>query len=65
MGCCSGLTWAFYIPSFIGGTLIGGSIAFVFLMALRRNGLLAKFQHDLGAKVYDTTAAKRAAQSTK
>ena len=59
------LTWAFYIPSFIGGTLIGGSIAFVFLMALRRNGLLAKFQHDLGAKVYDTTAAKRAAQSTK
>lgn len=60
-----GLTWAFYIPSFIGGTLIGGSIAFVFLMALRRNGLLAKFQHDLGAKVYDTTAAKRTAQSTK
>ncbi|WP_417399994.1 energy coupling factor transporter S component ThiW [Hominenteromicrobium sp.] len=60
-----GLTWVFYIPSFIGGTLIGGSIAFVFLMALRRNGLLAKFQHDLGAKVYDTTAAKRAAQSTK
>ena len=60
-----GLTWAFYIPSFIGGTLIGGSIAFVFLMALRRNGLLAKFQHDLGAKVYDTTAEKRAAQSTK
>ena len=60
-----GLTWAFYIPSFIGGTLIGGSIAFVFLMALRRNGLLAKFQHDLGAKVYDTTAAKRAAQSAK
>ena len=59
------LTWAFYIPSFIGGTLIGGSIAFVFLMALRRNGLLAKFQHDLGAKVYDTTAAKRAAQSAK
>ena len=45
--------------------LIGGSIAFVFLMALRRNGLLAKFQHDLGAKVYDTTAAKRAAQSAK
>ena len=60
-----GLTWAFYILSFIGGTLIGGSIAFVFLMALRRNGLLAKFQHDLGAKVYDTTAAKRAAQSAK
>ena len=35
------------------------------VMALRRNGLLAKFQHDLGAKVYDSTAAKRAAQSTK
>ena len=49
----------------LGLGLIGGSIAFVFLMALRRNGLLAKFQHDLGAKVYDTTAAKRAAQSAK
>lgn len=53
-----GLTWAFYIPSFIGGTLIGGSIAFVFLMALRRNGLLAKFQHDLGAKVYEHHSCK-------
>ena len=60
-----GLTWAFYIPSFIGGTLIGGSIAFVFLLALSRNGLLAKFQHDLGAKVYDKHTQKNAAESAK
>ena len=52
-------------PLALTGAVFGGSIAFVFLMALRRNGLLAKFQHDLGAKVYDTTAAKRAAQSAK
>lgn len=47
------LTWFFYVPSFIGGTLIGGTIAFIFLTALSRNGMLAKFQRDLGAKVYD------------
>ena len=27
----TGLTWFFYVPSFIAGTLIGGSIAFIFL----------------------------------
>lgn len=58
------LTWFFYVPSFIGGTLIGGSIAFIFLLALRKNGLLAKFQRELGAKVYDKPA-KRAAESAK
>ena len=65
MTLMEGLTWAFYIPSFIGGTLIGGSIAFVFLLALSRNGLLAKFQHDLGAKVYDKHTQKNAAESAK
>ncbi len=49
----TGLTWLFYVPSFIGGTLIGGSIAFIFLTALSKTGMLAKFQHSLGAKVYD------------
>lgn len=49
----TGLTWMFYVPSFIAGTLIGGSIAFVFLMALRRNGALATIQQKLGAKHYD------------
>ena len=35
----TGLTWFFYVPSFICGTLIGGSIAFVFLKKLANTGL--------------------------
>lgn len=46
------LTWFFYVPSFLMGTIIGGSIAFIFLKQLQRTGLLAKFQEMLGAKVY-------------
>ena len=39
-----GLSWLFYVPSFIGGTLIGGGIAFLFLKKLENNGMLAKCQ---------------------
>ena len=49
----TGLTWFFYVPSFICGTLIGGSIAFVFLKKLANTGLLKKFQNMLNAKAYD------------
>lgn len=49
----SGLTWFFYTPLFITGTLIGGAIAFVFLTALRRTGMVAKIQTALGGKVYE------------
>ncbi|WFD11830.1 energy coupling factor transporter S component ThiW [Tepidibacter hydrothermalis] len=49
----TGLTWMFYVPSFIMGTLIGGTIAFFFLTALRRTGMLAKIQRRLGGRVYD------------
>jgi energy coupling factor transporter S component ThiW len=49
----TGLTWMFYVPSFVMGTLIGGAIAFIFLVALSRTGMLAKIQRSLGAKVYD------------
>ena len=59
------LTWLFYVPSFIGGTLIGGTVAFIFLMALRKNNTLAKIQLNLGAKVYDHNPAKRPAAATK
>ena len=48
-----GLSWLFYVPSFIGGTLIGGNIAYVFLKALSANKMLGKIQASLGAKVYD------------
>ncbi len=47
-----GLSWLFYIPSFICGTLIGGSIAFVFLKKLSATGLLTRFQDMLGSPVY-------------
>ena len=49
----NGLTWMFYVPSFLMGTLIGGSIAFVFLLKLQHNGMLAKMQMKLGGKSYD------------
>ncbi len=49
----TGLTWLFYVPSFLAGTCIGGTIAFIFLRALRRTGLLLSLQKTLGAKVYD------------
>lgn len=44
----TGLTWLFYVPSFLCGTLIGGSIAYLFLKALVKTGLLTKFQASLG-----------------
>lgn len=47
-----GLSWLFYIPSFFCGTLIGGSIAFLFLKKLAKAGLLRKFQEALGARWY-------------
>lgn len=47
----TGLTWMFYVPSFIGGTLIGGSIAFGFLVAIRKSGVLATMQKKLGSKI--------------
>lgn len=42
-----GLTWFFYVPSFICGTLIGGSIAFFLLMHLKFTGVLTKIQDSL------------------
>ena len=48
----AGLTWIFYIPMFTGATLMGGTIAFLFLTALQRGGTLIKMQKSLGAKIY-------------
>lgn len=47
-----GLTWFFYVPSFIAGTLIGGSIAFILLKQLNQIGQLNKIQKLLGSQVY-------------
>lgn len=48
----TGLTWLFYVPSFVCGTLIGGSIAFVFLRKLAKSGIVVKMQSMLGEKTY-------------
>ena len=48
-----GLSWLFYVPSFTCGTLIGGSIAFVFLKKLSKAGVLADFQNRLMSKNYN------------
>ena len=48
-----GLSWMFYVPSFICGTLIGGSIALVFLKKMAANGMLKKFQAMLSDNVYE------------
>lgn len=47
-----GLGWMFYVPSFICGTLIGGSIAFVFLRKLSNSGVLTQLQQKLGSVSY-------------
>ena len=47
-----GLSWLFYVPSFICGTLIGGSIAYVFLRKFADNGMLAQIQNMLSSKSY-------------
>ena len=47
----TGLSWLFYVPSFICGTLIGGSVAFLFLKYLNQAKLLARFQETLGSPV--------------
>lgn len=48
----TGLTWFFYVPSFIAGTLIGGSIAFFLLKQLQKAGLVFRFQEALGSRAY-------------
>jgi len=42
------VVWLTYVPSFVLGTVIGGMTAFVFLLALKKRGLLAKFQWQVG-----------------
>lgn len=48
-----GLSWFFYVPSFLTATIMGGTVAFLFLGALSKTGMLYKIQKSLGAKVYD------------
>jgi energy coupling factor transporter S component ThiW len=54
----TGLTWMFYVPSFIAATIMGGTAAYILLKALSRNGMLLKFQTSLGANIYDKPSTK-------
>ena len=47
-----GISLLFYVPSFICGTLIGGSIAYVFLRKIADNGVLSQIQQRLASKSY-------------
>ncbi|MFI3228128.1 MAG: energy coupling factor transporter S component ThiW [Clostridia bacterium] len=47
------LTIFFYVPMFLGATVMGGITAFWFLGSLKRTGLLTKFQKKLGTKTYE------------
>ncbi|MDQ0151643.1 energy coupling factor transporter S component ThiW [Moryella indoligenes] len=48
----NGLSWFFYVPSFVAATLIGGSLAFFMLKQMQKSGLLSRFQAALGSRVY-------------
>lgn len=52
-----GLSWLFYVPSFICGTLIGGGIAYAFLRKLADNGLLTRVQKMLVSKSYSYSSS--------
>lgn len=52
----TGLTWMFYVPSFLGATLIGGSIAYALLFHLQKTGQLQKIQKNIGEVKFETEA---------
>ena len=49
-----GLTVFYYTPMFLAATTMGGCVAYIFLKALSKAGLLVKFQAALGSKTYET-----------
>lgn len=51
----TGLTWMFYVPSFLMGTIIGGSIAYVLLKSMSRSGVLQSIQRKLGVQNFAET----------
>ena len=58
-----GLGWFFYVPSFICGTLIGGTVAAIVLYRLQHMGALQKMQHKIveGGALWKKKSAKTAA----
>lgn len=47
------ITWFYYLPSFLVATLIGGSVALIFLKTLQKSKVLYSIQKRLGVNVYD------------
>lgn len=47
------ITWYFYMPSFLIATLIGGSVAYIFLKTLQRAKVLYPMQRNIGVNVYE------------
>lgn len=45
------LSLFFYTPMFLTATLMGGSVAYLFLMVLKKNNMLKKIQDALGTKI--------------
>ena len=48
-----GLTAFFYVPMFVSATILGGGMAYIFLIALRKTGMLVTIQDSLGCGLYD------------
>ena len=61
-----GLGWFFYVPSFICGTLIGGTVAAIVLYRLQHMGALKKMQNKIaeGGALWKKKHAKTTALST-
>lgn len=53
------ITWLFYVPSFLLATLMGGFVAYLFLQALKANGMLYKIQKELGVHSYEKSKSLR------
>lgn len=49
----SNLTWFFYVPSFVTATIIGTTIAFIFLQTLKGSGALFTIQNKIGVNIYE------------
>ena len=47
------ITWYFYLPSFIIATILGGSVALIFLKTLQKSKVLYTIQKKLGVNVYE------------
>ena len=51
--CSSPSSWDFYLPSFIIATILGGSVALIFLKTLQKSKVLYTIQKKLGVNVYE------------